>query len=114
MSESESQDSTELAAPVVEDRPDLATLQKATAQVAVTWACPHCGKQANVVNKKLLAMVLAADAALKCPFAECGKWTRLQIERDTQMIKPASVQVMNREAKRTIASLQRRGLIHPR
>jgi hypothetical protein len=107
---------TTTAGPATPERPpDLSTLKIARATPTVNWTCPECGKTPSVASNALLALVVAGNgAALKCPLADCGKWVRVEGEPPNKPPRQLVAVANNREAKRAIDALKRKGLVHAR
>jgi hypothetical protein len=108
------QQADEQPAPVVEERPDLSTIKHAEATPTVSWTCPECSSPVTVQGKRLLFMVLQGQGAIvKCPAPSCSKFVAVDGPRpDKPLVQPATLSVTNRQGRRAMEALSRRGLIH--
>lgn len=93
------------------ERPDMATIKHVIGSPTVSWTCPECSSPVTVAGERLLPLlVMGQGAVVKCPAPECGQFVAVDGNKPQSSIVRPSV-AMNREARRTIDSLARRGLI---
>lgn len=84
------------------------------ARVTITWRCCHCETVVNVESGPILMQMLRGlGATLNCPRKECAKPLTVAPEpKERMLVQPAKTMPTNREGRRALDSLSRRGLIH--